>query len=313
MEYLFQYLLLSLYDMSEFGYKIGAGILRAFQRLPLGFHYGVGKVLAWFLRSVMHYRSDVVMVNLSRSFPEKKYDELSAISKESYARMGEIFAETMWFGGCRHNPERFFRSGVVNMVNIQELRQAYSDSSSVMILNSHFGNWEFTGGCLQYLARLPDPVSQDNVCVVYKRFTSKFWDRFIGENRCAVTPGFKGYIEANSVLRYAVSRRREKVIYLFPTDQYPYGQASHWIPSFMHQPTNTMTGGAALACKLGMSVWHMCVDRISRGRYDVSFRKICDDASTMTPDQIMEDYYAEIEKDVTRKPTNYLWTHKRWK
>ena len=27
--------------------------------------------MAWFLRNVLHYRSDVVMVNLSRSFPQK--------------------------------------------------------------------------------------------------------------------------------------------------------------------------------------------------------------------------------------------------
>ena len=43
--------------------------------------------LAWFLRSVLRYRSDVVTVNLSRSFPEKTYDELAVIHKRFYRHL----------------------------------------------------------------------------------------------------------------------------------------------------------------------------------------------------------------------------------
>ena len=56
--------------------KLMQGLLRVFSALPLGFHYAWAGFFAWLLRDVMHYRRDVVMINLSRAFPDKKYKEL---------------------------------------------------------------------------------------------------------------------------------------------------------------------------------------------------------------------------------------------
>ena len=84
------------------------GLLRVISALPLGFHYAWAGFFAWLLRDVMHYRRDVVMINLSRAFPDKKYKELKQISNTFYKHFGEVIAETIWFGGCR-NPERLHR------------------------------------------------------------------------------------------------------------------------------------------------------------------------------------------------------------
>ena len=62
-------------------------LLRPFRLLPLGFHYACGRGLAWFLEKVMHYRRDVVFINLSRSFPDKKYHEIRAIAKDFYKHL----------------------------------------------------------------------------------------------------------------------------------------------------------------------------------------------------------------------------------
>lgn len=301
--------------MSEIGYKVGSGILRAFQRLPLGFHYGAGRVLAWVLRDVMHYRRDVIMTNLARSFPEKKYDELSRICHDSYDTMGEIFAEAMFLGGCRNRPGRLHESRLAEVTDTDDLFDRLKERS-VMVLNTHYGNWELTGGCFEFFYKPPymaDNMTYDDVCIVYKEFSSKFWDRFIGETRCAIKPDFKGYIESKKVLRFAINHKEDKMFYLFPTDQYPYGQAACEIPSFLHQPTKVMTAGAALAHKFGMAVYFMCIDRQERGHYDITFRKICDNAADMTPVEIMEEYYRRLEKAIASRPANYLWSHKRWK
>ena len=47
-------------------------LVRALGALPLGFHYACSGFFTWILKDVMRYRRDVVMTNLSRSFPEKK-------------------------------------------------------------------------------------------------------------------------------------------------------------------------------------------------------------------------------------------------
>ncbi|MGP1393647.1 MAG: lysophospholipid acyltransferase family protein, partial [Candidatus Cryptobacteroides sp.] len=144
---------------------------------------------------------------------------------------------------------------------------------------------------------------------------SKFWDRFMRENRQAnLNNTFKGYVESGEVLRVAFRNKDKKRIYVFPTDQFPYwGAASHKIGKFMNQPTHTMTGGAALACKFGMAVYEICFVRKRRGRYKVFLEKICDDAGRLSPEDIMVKYYSILEKYIIEDPGNYLWSHKRWK
>ncbi|MEE0431056.1 MAG: hypothetical protein UDN37_11660, partial [Bacteroidales bacterium] len=58
----------------------------------------------------------------------------------------------------------------------------------VVVLNSHFGNWELTGGCLTYDYR-PDSerskMEANDIIAVYKPLSSKMWDEIMRVNRCA--------------------------------------------------------------------------------------------------------------------------------
>ena len=83
--------------------NLGVNIVRFFlvglSKLPLKFHYFMGDIFAWLARVVIRYRYDVVMINLSRSFPDKKYKQLQTLAKEFYKHFGEILAEAIWFSG----------------------------------------------------------------------------------------------------------------------------------------------------------------------------------------------------------------------
>ncbi len=298
--------------------KLLEGLLRLLSALPLGFHYLWAGFFAWILRDVMHYRSDVVMVNIARSFPDKKYKELKAISDGFYRHFGEIAAEAIWFGGCR-NPERLRRRRLVEITNPELLDKVYTEGRGVVVLNSHFGNWELSGGIPYYDYR-PDfngtCYELSDVFVVYKPLKSKVWNEVMRLNRCApvLRRGYTGYVSSGEVLRLALSRKDRKSIYLFPTDQCPYrGSMSHDEVEFLHQRTRTMLGGASIARKFGYAVLAMSLDRESRGHYMWTYRLICTDASSMTPHEIMQKYYDILQQDLERHPSNYLWSHKRWK
>ncbi len=301
---------------------IGSDIVGALMKLlalqPLKVHYFWGKCFAWFFRVPMRYRWDVVMVNLARSFPEKKYAELGEIARGFYSHLGRIVAETVWFAGSG-NRKRLRESKICEVDNLEVLRELYENSPGVVILNSHFGNWEISGGILNF-AKEPDGfgfVPENHVNVVYKALKSKLWDRVMFINRtAAISPESRNdcCIESRDVIRYALRHKDEKHIYVFPTDQCPYVYASvHTVDNFMHQPTRTMTGGAALARKLGMAVAYMAMTEKPEGGYVMHFRKICDNASGFAPEDIMNRFYSFLEEDIELQPWNYLWTHKRWK
>ena len=304
--------------MSNTALKLFYVFVRPLQRLPLGFHYFWGKVFTWLARDVLHYRRDVVLVNLSRSFPEKKYAEIKEISRDFYSHLGEVFAEAMYFGGCYRNPEKLRRSGLCRMANPELLVSSYENSPSIMIMDSHFGNWELIGGLYEYFGDFPEEkqtIPHEAACVVYKQLSSPFWEEFFKVNRTAVMEDdFQGYVESKKVLRWAVEHKGERKMYIFPTDQFPYkGTIRHEIESFMGQKTLAMEGGTALARKYSMAVLYMAYDRTEKGHYEVTFREICPDASKVTVQEILDRFYLYLEEDIRRNPANYLWSHKRWK
>ncbi len=298
--------------------KAGCFLLRCLTRplaiLPLGFHRRCGKLIGKIACNILHYRRDVVMINLSRSFPDKKYDELRDIRKRTYAHFGKLVGEAIWFGGSL--PSRLKKSGVARITNAQMVNALYDEGRSVFVMGSHAGNWELFGGYRFYTDE-PFKYPERNMCVVYKKLSSPAWEIFMKKNRLSSVVDKKNYdgmIESYSLMRYVIRHRQEKMFYNVVTDQYPYSDSSKVdVGEFMHQPTWSMDGAPALAHKLGMAVLYLRMREMEDGNYEMTFVPICEDASQMEEKEILGRYYALLQEDLQEQPWNYLWTHKRWK
>ena len=300
--------------MANVLHNVLLAVFRPVQRLPLKFHYFWGKGFARLAGDVLKYRRDVVTVNLSRSFPERKYKDIKKLTRSFYDHLGEVFAETVWLGGCRGDKERFFQGIRIDIDGLEGLTEDFR-KGSVMILNGHFGNWELIGGYMQALCDHSGVMTEHDVAVVYRALHNEFSEEFFRRNRTAVqTPAFEGYVESRVAMRYVLRHRDQRKIYVFPTDQSPYGTAiARHMLEFLHQPTQVMLGGATLAEKFGMPVWYLGADRTERGAVRLSLQRICEPVDGLRPEAVMERFYALLEADICRNPANYLWSHKRWK
>lgn len=302
--------------MNKILIKIFRGLIVLLSKFPLKFHYFWGDFISWILRKVVHYRKDVVLVNLARAFPEKKYEEIKEISDATYRHIGEIFAETIWFGGS--DSERIRKSGIAFITNPEELDRYYRSSPSVTLLSTHCGNWELLGGLLSFPSATGDsfPVPEKSISVVYREMNSYVSDRVFALNRISPLKevGTECEVESRNILRFAIRHKDEKRLYIYPADQYPYwGAGKYPIGDFMNQPTVAMTGSIGLACRLGHSVMYMKMKRVQRGRYEITFIPICADASLMPPETIVRKYYDLLQEELNETPHNWLWSHKRWK
>ena len=303
-----------------FGVRLVEAVLRLHARMPLAYHYSLGRLAAWLVRDVFRYRNDVVLTNLSRSFPDLNYGAVRDLSRKFYDHFGELLAETFWFWGCRGEKgrRRLLRSNICEIVNSDAFNDLFDRSPSVMLLNSHAGNWELMGGVAQYDRSAPGRRNWDypEVVVLYRALQNRFWDRVFGDGRCAPVSdrAYDGYVEANSIVRYAVAHRNDKKLYIFNTDQFPYpGVKRYDMGPFLNQPTLAMGGGAVLACKMGMSVAYIRWSRPERGHYKLTFVPLVENAAESTPEAIMKLYYKHLEEDILAQPEIYLWSHKRWK
>lgn len=302
--------------MKKLFVNIIRGTIVLLSRLPLKFHYFCGDILSWFARNVLRYRYDTVMINLSRSFPDMKYKEISAVAKDFYRHLGEIVAEAIWFGGSSYR--RLYKSGIVTVMNPEEFNEYFLNTPSMTVLSTHCGNWELMGGFLGYRTASGEKViiEEKHIQVVYKKLSNPVSDEVFRRNRVAPLEivGTDCELESSNVLRQALKNRNEKRVYIYPTDQAPYWKAGKYpMGEFMHQQTNAMLGSVGVACKLSHSVMYMKMKRVERGRYEMTLLPICRDASQMTPEDIMRRYYDFLEEEINETPHNWLWTHKRWK
>lgn len=302
--------------MKDLCVRIFRGIIVILSALPLRFHYLMGDVLSWMARNILHYRTAVVLVNLSRSFPEKKAKEIKRIYKDFYRHLGEIFAEAIWFGGSSY--KRLRRNGIVTVTNPKLVSDIFSSTPSMTVLSTHCGNWEILGGLPGYntadgnLFEVPETA----ISVVYKKMSNEIADRVFALNRVAPLElvGTECEVESHNILRYSIKHKDEKRMYIYPTDQAPYKGAGKFpIGMFMNQETNAMMGSVGVACKLSHSVMYLKMKRVERGKYEMTFIPICMDASKVTPEEIMRKYYDLLEEEINETPHNWLWSHNRWK
>ena len=302
------------------GYWLIRSLMRALGALPLGFHLACGKALGWMAGSVLRYRRDVVTANLARSFPDKKYAELARIRKDFYRHLGTVFAESVWFSGCNgaKGGKRLQKEDIVRFTNPETLVSLYERSDSIVMLMAHSGNWELIGGFMFYSPDVPLPFGENDVHVIYKRLTSKTWDAVMRRNR--ISPivdkaAYEGLVESRDALRHIFSRRGQKKLYAFITDQHPYqGTASIDVGTFMHQSTKSMDGAAKIAVRQGLPVVYLSFRPAEKeGRWTITFETVCENASGADSGEIMKKYYQLLQRDLEAVPWNYLWTHKRWK
>lgn len=285
-------------------------------KLPLKFHYFMGDILSWIAEKLLRYRTDVVWINISRSFPEMKYKELKKVYRDFYRHFGEIFAETIWFAAATY--KRLFKSGIVTVTNPEEINDIFLSTPSMTVLSTHCGNWELMGGFLGYRTSsgVKVAIEEEHIQVVYKKLSNPVSDEVFRRNRVAALEevGTSCEIESSNILRQTLKQKDERKVYIYPTDQAPYRKAGkHPIGDFMSQPTNVMLGSVGVACKLSHSVMYMKMKRVERGRYEMTLIPICRDASQLTPEELMRKYYDLLEEEIRETPANWLWTHKRWK
>ena len=158
----------------------------------------------------------------------------------------------------------------------------------------------------------------EQVCALMEKVTM-IYDRTIvavfKENRKFCHPEFEHLVESSNIIRHILTHMDKKMFYCMNTDQWPYFSAPSYIMvDFMGQRTRTMSGGATVANKYSLAVTYLSMTRREGNKkYEMEFKTICDNASTMTVQQIMDRYYELLESDIRKDPGNYLWSHKRWK
>ena len=294
------------------------GTMAVLSALPLRLHWASAHLVGWIANHLVRYRRKVVCETIDRSFPDAPEHLRKRYVRDFYRHFGRLVCETIWFSHT--TARRMERSQIVSAVNPEESARLQSVAPGTIILAGHYANWELLFG-FEHFA-LPEgsadsyAFKRSNVAMVYKKLNSPLWDEIFRECRLRLLgTDFENYIESAGILRHVVEHHGDGYFYMFDTDQRPYANAKAVMDvEFMGQPAQTMYAGAGVAHKYGLAVSYLSMTRKPSGKgYLCELKTICDDASKMEVQQIMDEFYRLLEADIRKDPGEYLWSHKRWK
>lgn len=270
--------------------------------IPFPIIYFFSDINYFILYHIVRYRRKVVRNNLLSSFPEKDMKEIKKIEKKFYHHLCDIVVECSKLLYIK--PKRLAKHIKIN--NPEVLQELYSQKKSLFLTIPHSGNWEWFGKILHL-------ISNHDASAIYKKMTNPIADKFIYKLRTNYHIGQESMIESNSALRTLIKRKNLCNSILIIADQSPQGTENDYWTMFLNKKTAFFTGLEKMSKLLNYCVIFVAMKRVKRGYYEVTFKTICIHPQEVEKDFIMENYVRSMEDFIKENPSNWLWSHRRWK
>ncbi len=268
--------------------------------LPFPVLYFLSDVVYALLFYVIRYRKDVVLKNLSNSFPEKSEAEIKKLCKAFYHYFCDLFLET--FKTLTISKKQMLRRCTMKAETLQLFEQLYQDKKSIMLVMGHYGNWEWAGNTFSLLCK-------HQLYVIYHPLSNKYFDGLMYKMRTRF--GTK-LIAMQDTFKIMVANRNEINATAFIADQTPQPDNAYWT-TFLNQDTPVFWGTEKIARKINYPIVYICVQKVKRGFYTLHAELLEPNPASTTDCEISEKHTKRLEEDIILQPATWLWTHKRWK
>lgn len=275
--------------------------------LPFRVLYLFSDLLYVLMYRVIKYRRSVIYDNLRKSFPDKTEAEINQVAREYYAFFCDYLVETVKL--CSMTDKQMRRrmefEGVEEMVSALEREHKLF----AFIYLAHYGNWEWISSLSARVIEVDSDITGGHVYhplrnVAFNRLFLKMRSRFKGVN-----------IPMKETLRFILSQQKahKKTIIGFIADQSPkWNSIHHWL-DFMGRRTAVFTGTETIAKRVDALIYYTHVERVARGHYRCTIRRMVDDARQYPDFQITDMYFRNLAHSLRIQPEIWLWSHKRWK
>lgn len=247
---------------------------------------------------IFPYRKQVVYGNLERSFPEKTPKEIKTLARQFYRHLGDILIE-----GVKNlsisKEELTKRFKVVNPEVMDEL---YHNHQSVLLVSGHYNNWEWLISSQNFL--FPHQAMG-----IGMPLTSKFWDKKVNHRR----QRFGMQVVHSKNFKERIANREKEVAILVLSDQSPPDSYKSFWLQFLHQTTAVLFGAELMAHEYNFPVIGFTTRKIKRGYYEMELKLLTSHPRDLKWGEITELHTRLLEQSVLENPSQWMWSHKRWK
>lgn len=262
----------------------------------LRWRYVVCGVVFFLAYRVFGLRRQVILGNLTRSFPDADPAAVRQLRREFVARQAEVFAEIDY----------------ARLIRPQELRErvhlidptgllSQDSTQLLLIVAGHQSNFEWTQ------LRLSLELGGGLVSL-YKPLRGRAEEYF----RSRRTRFGARMLPAKAVTKELAVVRSARALGMV-ADQVPRTSSErHWT-DFLHQPTAFFKGPERLSRALRGRIVYVSTRRLDRGRYEIEIRPLTAPAEKLPAGEATERYVRTLEREIRADPAGWWWSHKRWK
>lgn len=263
--------------------------------------YLISDGLKFLFFNVIKYRYKVIKENLEKAFPEKEEEEIKSLIEASYQNLCDILLEGIK-GMSMTDAENTKRYKFIN----PELPDHFYDNGQCIVgTAAHYGNWEWA------VQAINNQLKGITVGVV-ARIKNKYMDRYVQKYRT----------HENVMVLYPDIARpiiekwdKRPAIFIYIADQSPprgSEQKAHWV-NFLNQDTACLWGADNLARRMNFPVLNFAINRVKRGYYEVTTEVISEHPKELSEGEVTKAFMRKLEQQIISKPSDWLWSHKRWK
>lgn len=278
-------------------FRIG---LFLFTIMPFWLLYGLSNILYYVLYYIVGYRKKVVRGNLEIAYGKTHTAaERLVLEKEFYRHLCDILLEGI--KGLVMSEEELCKR--YKVINPEFFDSYYEKGQSGIFTSSHTSNWEWG------IPGLPLQLKHE-IFIIYKELKNPRINKYMRHRR---NKGIMCGMKDTSAGFKAQMAKNVPTMYILAADQNTSDrERAHWI-TFFGKETATIHGVAKYAQKTKFPIFYFGTKRIKRGYYETTLELIVEDTSDLKPEEITQLYMSKVEEHILQDPSQWLWSHKRWK
>jgi KDO2-lipid IV(A) lauroyltransferase len=268
--------------------------------LPFRVLYIKSSFISFIFYYIIGYRKKMVLDNLKIAFPEKSGKELKSIRRKFYRHFVDVFMEMIKsFTISKKTLAKHYK-----YTNIELFDELYKDGKSIVLVGSHYANWEWIIGLSAHV--------KYKSYAAFTRVNNKYFNKKVLHSREKFGAKF---IKTSSIISTMDKNNKENIqsLYGLLSDQSPQLKKTHYWSEFFGVKVPIHTGAEMLAKKYNMNVVYIHTKKVKRGYYETTFELITDDVKKYSNYELSDVFLRKIEQQILQKPEHYFWTHNRFK
>jgi KDO2-lipid IV(A) lauroyltransferase len=239
----------------------------------------------------------LIHTNIKKAFPKNNSVEIKKLTKLMWNNYGRVFAEYMFIKDFRF--EKI--DSKIEIVGQEILDEIKKSNKPVVFISGHFSNFELMAMQIEKAGIELSAIYRPLNNIFLNRIMEKIRKKYICKNQIK-----KGIAGTRELIKF---QRNNYSIALMIDQRVSEGEKVN----FFNQEAYTTTIPAQLAKKFDMPIVPIFIERVNDTNFKIKISKPVNFLKSDSIKDITSKLNVIIEEMILKNPTQWIWSHNRWK